>query len=109
MKWLALMETQFTPRANRYWSISQATFRELQQDNRIWWGKNGRTFPFRKTISSPNWASSFPRLCGYMRKSGNNREAKQEITRIFGRDEIFSTPKPEATHPADSRNRHKSR
>jgi len=26
---------------------------------------------------------------------GNNREAKQEITRIFGRDDLFATPKPE--------------
>jgi adenine-specific DNA-methyltransferase len=26
---------------------------------------------------------------------GNNREAKQEITKIFGRDDQFSTPKPE--------------
>jgi adenine-specific DNA-methyltransferase len=41
---------------------------------------------------------------------GNNREAKQEITRLSGRDDIFSTPKPErllqrivriATNPGD--------
>ena len=41
---------------------------------------------------------------------GNNREAKQEITKVFGRDDIFSTPKPErllervlviATKPGD--------
>jgi adenine-specific DNA-methyltransferase len=41
---------------------------------------------------------------------GNNREAKQEIARVFGRDDMFGTPKPErllqrivhiATHPND--------
>ncbi|MBM4439285.1 MAG: site-specific DNA-methyltransferase [Candidatus Rokubacteria bacterium] len=41
---------------------------------------------------------------------GNNREAKQEIARIFGREDMFSTPKPErllqrvihiATEPGD--------
>jgi adenine-specific DNA-methyltransferase len=42
----------FSPRANRYWSISRATFQELAADNRIWWGRTGRTFPFRKRFQS---------------------------------------------------------
>jgi len=37
---------QFSPRGDRYWSISRETFRELERDNRIWWGKTGRTFPY---------------------------------------------------------------
>ena len=42
----------FAPRANRYWSISRETFRELLADQRIWWGKTGATFPFRKRFKS---------------------------------------------------------
>jgi adenine-specific DNA-methyltransferase len=38
----------FTPRRGRYWGVSQETFEELRADNRLWWGKNGKQFPFRK-------------------------------------------------------------
>jgi adenine-specific DNA-methyltransferase len=99
----------FTPRANRYWSISRETFSELAADNRIWWGKTGRTFPFRKRFKS-ELGELVPTTVWANEEVGNNREAKQEVTRIFGRDDIFSTPKPErllqralhiATNPGD--------
>ena len=100
---------RFAPRANRYWSISRETFAELMRDNRIWWGKTGRTFPFRKRFKS-ELGELVPTTVWLQDDVGNNREAKQEVTRIFGRDDIFSTPKPErliqrviriATNPGD--------
>ncbi len=99
----------FSPRANRYWSISQATFKELEADGRIWWGKTGRSFPFRKRFKS-ELGELVPTTVWLHEEVGNNREAKQEVTRVFGRDDIFSTPKPErlvqrilhiATNPGD--------
>ncbi len=84
----------FTPRSNRYWSISRGTFQELLTDNRIWWGKTGRTFPFRKRFQS-ELGELVPTTIWLNEEVGNNREAKQEITRVFGRDDIFATPKPE--------------
>jgi adenine-specific DNA-methyltransferase len=99
----------FVPRGNRYWSISRQTFKELEADNRIWWEKSGRTFPFRKRFKS-ELGALVPTTIWLNEEVGNNREAKQEITRIFGRDDIFSTPKPErllhrilhiATNPGD--------
>jgi adenine-specific DNA-methyltransferase len=99
----------FAPRANRWWSISKATFDELVADDRIWWGKTGRTFPFRKRFRS-ELGALVPTTVWQHEEVGNNREAKQEITRIFGRGDIFSTPKPErlierilhiATDPGD--------
>lgn len=100
---------RFSPRANRWWSISKETFNELSADSRIWWGKSGRTFPFRKRFRS-ELGELVPTTVWAHEEVGNNREAKQEITRIFGRDDIFSTPKPErllhrivhiATNPGD--------
>ena len=85
---------KFSPRSNRYWSISQATFHELAADDRIWWGKTGRTFPFRKRFKS-ELGELVPTTIWMHEEVGNNREAKQEVTRIFGREDIFSTPKPE--------------
>ncbi|HEU4367656.1 MAG TPA: site-specific DNA-methyltransferase, partial [Methylomirabilota bacterium] len=100
---------RFEPRANRWWSISKVTFDELVADRRIWWGKSGRTFPFRKRFRS-ELGELVPTTMWMHEEVGNNREAKQEITRIFGRDDMFATPKPErllrrvihiATNPGD--------
>lgn len=85
---------RFSPRGNRCWSISRETFRELESDSRIWWGKTGRTFPFRKRFQT-ELGELVPTSVWVQSEVGNNREAKQEVTRIFGRDQIFSTPKPE--------------
>jgi len=101
---------KFAPRPNRWWSISRETFSELVADNRIWWGRTGRTFPFRKRFKS-ELGELVPTTIWLNDEVGNNREAKQEITRVFGRDDIFATPKPErllhrivhiATNPGDT-------
>jgi adenine-specific DNA-methyltransferase len=84
----------FAPRSNRAWSLSKETFDALLADNRIWWGKTGKTFPFRKRFRS-ELGDLVPTTIWLDDEVGNNREAKQEITRIFGRDAIFGTPKPE--------------
>ena len=84
----------FVPRGNRFWSISRETFEQLKQDGRIWWGKSGRTFPFRKRFKS-ELGELVPTTVWLNEDVGNNREAKQEIARIFGRDDMFGTPKPE--------------
>lgn len=100
---------KFVPRGNRWWGISKQTFDELLADNRIWWGKNGTTFPFRKRFKS-ELGELVPTTVWAHEEVGNNREAKQEVTSIFGRDDIFATPKPErlihriltiATNPGD--------
>ncbi len=84
----------FVPRANRHWSISQETFRELEADKRLWWGKDGRSFPFRKRFKA-ELGELVPTTIWLHEEVGNNREAKQEIARIYGRDDMFATPKPE--------------
>lgn len=77
----------FAPRPNRWWSISRETFAALQADNRIWWGRTSRSFPFRKRFKS-ELGELVPTTIWLNEEVGNNREAKQEMTRIFA-------PKPE--------------
>lgn len=100
---------KFVPRGNRYWSISRETFEQLEADDRIWWGKSGNTFPFRKRFKS-ELGELVPTTVWLNEEVGNNREAKQEIARLFGREDMFGTPKPErliqrllhiATNPGD--------
>lgn len=83
----------FTPRPGRPWAVSRETFTGLVDDNRIWWGKTGRTFPFRKRFAS-ELGDLVPNTVWLHEDVGNNREAKNEISAMFGKD-AFSTPKPE--------------
>jgi adenine-specific DNA-methyltransferase len=84
----------FTPRTGRYWGVSQATFEELRADNRLWWGRHRDSFPFRKRFLS-EVGDLTPTTVWLHEQVGNNREAKQEVTNLFGREAIFATPKPE--------------
>jgi adenine-specific DNA-methyltransferase len=84
----------FVPRDGRWWSVSRDTFESLLQENRLWWGREGNTFPFRKRFKS-ELVGLVPTTIWLHDEVGDNREAKQELTRLFGRTAIFATPKPE--------------
>lgn len=84
----------FVPREGRWWSVSRETFEALRTDQRLWWGKEGRTFPFRKRFRS-ELPGLVPTTVWLNDEVGDNREAKTEITRLFDRSAIFATPKPE--------------
>lgn len=100
---------QHTPPPGMCWKNVEEVFLGLVQDNRIWFGKDGRGVPRRKTflaeregISAWTWWEN--------EESGHNQEAKKEINQIFGSDNSFDTPKPErliqrvlqiATDPGD--------
>lgn len=83
----------FKPRPGRPWGVSWESFEALRADDRLWWGKTGRTFPFRKRFQS-ELGGLVPNTVWLHEDVGNNREAKQELSRVFGKDS-FSTPKPE--------------
>ncbi|WP_143034812.1 site-specific DNA-methyltransferase [Glycomyces sambucus] len=83
----------FKPRPGRPWATSEENFAALVADNRIWWGKNGRSFPFRKRFKS-ELGNLVPTTVWLHEEVGNNREAKAEIAKLFEQDS-FSTPKPE--------------
>jgi adenine-specific DNA-methyltransferase len=85
---------EFAPRQGRYWSVSRATFERLGDEGRLWWGKTGTSFPFRKRFLD-EVRDLVPTTFWVHTDAGNNREAKGELTKLFGRDTMFSTPKPE--------------
>ena len=85
---------RFVPREGRWWSVSRENFDTLVRDNRIWWGRDQRSFPFRKRFES-ELLGLVPTTIWLHDEVGDNREAKSEVTRLFGREAIFATPKPE--------------
>jgi adenine-specific DNA-methyltransferase len=101
--------TEYEPPPGRCWGNIESEFRKLNEDSRIWFGKDGNARPRSKSFLSENdgvsswtwWQNS---------EVGHNQEAKKEINQLFGADNAFDTPKPErllnrvleiATNPSD--------
>ncbi|TVU68567.1 site-specific DNA-methyltransferase [Pseudoalteromonas distincta] len=101
----------FTPPPGRYWSISKEKFESMNIDGLVWWGKEGKNAPRKKTFITEVKQSVVPGTIWGYEDSGQNAEAKNEIKALFA-DEggVFITPKPEkllqriltiATNPGD--------
>ena len=99
------------PPKGRYWTVSPTKFKELCDDNRIWWGKEGDGVPRRKVFLSEVQGGIVPNTIWTHTDVGNTQEAKKEVLALLTEDEeVFGTPKPEklmkriieiATNPGD--------
>lgn len=95
--------------SNLCWRYNQEKMESEIAAGKIWFGKDGKGVPRKKTylskIKGQNawtwWSNS---------EVGHNQEAKKEIKAIFGNNNSFDTPKPErllervmtlATNPGD--------
>ena len=100
---------RYSPPEGRCWANVEETFRQLCNQGRIWFGKDGKSRPRVKNylseaegVKSWSWWTN--------REVGHNQEAKKEINALFGASNAFDTPKPErliqrilhiATNPGD--------
>lgn len=99
----------FDPPPGRCWGNVEPVFKSLVAENRIWFGKQGKSRPRVKTflseqegVSAWTWWNNT--------EVGHNQEAKKEIISLFTANNAFDTPKPErllkrvlelATNPGD--------
>lgn len=92
-----------------YWRYSEDRLRQLNADNRIWWGKDGSNVPAIKRFLSEVKQGMVPQTWWSYEEVGHTQDAKREIVELFG-DDVFGTPKPErliqriihiATNPGD--------
>lgn len=100
---------EYFPPKGTCWKNVESVFLELVADGRIWFGRDRRGMPRRKTYLSESegntawtwWPNS---------EVGHTQESKKEIIALFGDDLVFDTPKPErllkrivelATNPSD--------
>ena len=92
-----------------FWRVSEAKLKELDADNRIWWGKEGANVPAIKRFLSEVKQGTVPQTWWSYEEVGHTQDAKREVVELFG-DDAFSTPKPErllqrilhiATNPGD--------
>jgi adenine-specific DNA-methyltransferase len=99
----------FSPPPGRFWRVSEEKLRELDEDNRVWWGPKGDARPSIKRYLS-EVGDLVPRTLWRSDDVGSNRTSKNEMRNLFPDMPSFGTPKPErllerilllATRPGD--------
>ena len=81
------------PPRGRCWALAERTFLQLMAENRIWFGKQGRSRPRLKKFLSETegvtvwtwWPNT---------EVGHNQEATKELNEIMGCADVFDNPKP---------------
>ncbi|MYL48288.1 site-specific DNA-methyltransferase [Halobacillus litoralis] len=85
----------FTPPAGTFSRFSKESLQRMDENNEIWFGKDGTATPSRKTFLSDLKNQGTPSKTIWSHTEvGHNHEAREE-TKKFNADEVFSTPKPE--------------
>ncbi len=97
------------PPAGRFTAFSHESLEEMERDNRIWFGKDGKNIPRYKKFLSEVKDGLVPTTLWFREEVGDNQEAKEEVKQLNSND-VFATPKPErliervlilATKPGD--------
>jgi adenine-specific DNA-methyltransferase len=84
----------FWPPKGRSWQFGLKRYKELVEDNRIWFGSDGNNVPRIKKFLSEVQDGITPLTIWSRDEVGDNQEAKKEIKDLFP-DDPFGTPKPE--------------
>ncbi|MFF8287805.1 site-specific DNA-methyltransferase [Streptomyces sp. NPDC016309] len=85
------------PPSGTYWRYSEQTMREMEADNRIWWGKDGNNSPAVKRFLSEVKQGRIPQTFWPYGEVGHNQDAKRELLErvtFASSDSVFDTPKP---------------
>ncbi len=102
------------PPSGSYWRISEEKFRELDEDDRIYWGLGGNNVPAPKIFLSEVKDGRTPQAIWTYQEVGHTQKAKKELlarVEFPSSDLVFDTPKPTdlirrmcllATKPGDS-------
>lgn len=101
---------KWSPPPGTFPRFSVETLNKLDENNEIWFGKDGTSVPSRKTFLIDLKQDGIPsRTIWRFEEVGHNHEAKEEV-KAFNEKDVFSTPKPEkliqriihlATNPGD--------
>lgn len=83
------------PSESRVWRFEKNTFEKLLDENRIYFGKDGKSFPRLKLFLTDVADGVVPSTWWTREFAGDNQEGRRMLREIFGDvDNDFSTPKP---------------
>ena len=86
---------QFDVPQGKHWVYSQENMESMIADNRLFFGKDGNAFPRKKRFLSEVMQGRKGDTWWTSDEVGHNQEAKREIIKLFGKSDVFATPKPE--------------
>ena len=100
---------QYYPPDGSCWKNVESVFLEQVKEGKFWFGKDGKGVPRRKNyLSEAKGKQSWTWWPN--EEAGNTQESKRESIELFGKANVFDTPKPErlierilhiATNPSD--------
>ena len=83
------------PPPGRFWVVSEANFRRLDGDNRIWWGSDKNQVPSIKRFLADVKPGLVPETIWTYKEVGHTQRAKKTLLEIFPTDfPGFTTLKP---------------
>lgn len=82
------------PPRGRSWYATEPTYRNLLQENRIWFPKGGSGSP-RLKLFSHQLRGLVPFTIWGSSETGTNDDAKRHLMMLFADQSVFDTPKPE--------------
>lgn len=86
---------KWSPPPGTFPRFSIETLAKMDKNNEIWFGKDGKSTPSRKTFLVDLKQEGTPsKTIWNFEEVGHNHEAKEEI-KAFNLDDVFATPKPE--------------
>lgn len=85
----------FTPPAGTFPRYSAESLKRMDENDEIWFGKDGKSIPARKTFLCDLRNQGIPaRTLWRFDEVGHNHEAREEV-KAFNSEDVFATPKPE--------------
>ena len=85
----------FTPPKGTFSRYSTESLQRMDDNNEIWFGKDGKSIPSRKTFLCDLKKQGIPsKTLWRFDEVGHNHEAREEV-KMFNPESVFATPKPE--------------
>lgn len=78
----------------RCWLYTEPVFKEMVDDNRIWFGADGNNVPAIKRFLTEVKQGTACQTIWKHSEVGHNQDAKKEVNNLFPEGAVFDTPKP---------------
>ncbi len=78
----------------KHWVYSESNLRKLVEDNQIWFGEDGNSFPRKKRFLSDVQDGRTASTIWLSEEVGHNQTATREVKHLFDDNKYFDFPKP---------------
>ena len=85
---------QFDVPQGKHWVYSQDNLIRLVEDNQVWFGEDGNSFPRKKRFLSDVQDGRTPNTLWLAEEVGHNQTATRELKALFDDEKCFDFPKP---------------